>query len=464
MKTKFSLLITLTFIIASYSQITFSGQIVINAPGEADGARSVYSVDLDGDGDNDVLFTSVSATGDKVAWYENIDGLGTFDTLRIISTDVDTPESIFAIDMDGDGDMDVLSSSYNDDKIAWYENTDGLGTFGPQQIIGILNYAYSLYATDIDGDNDIDVLASSVYGNKVVWYENVDGAGTFGIEKFIGTSTPQVYSAHAADLDGDGDNDILSASRSDSEIAWYQNADGLGNFGAQQIITSDLMSANFVSTADLDGDSDMDVVSSSYNDGIIDWYENTDGQGSFGPQNIITTNAIEVNSVFTIDIDNDGDIDLLSASRDPNKIAWYENLDGLGSFGNQQIISTNVYVPKAVFACDIDNDGDIDVLSASIGNGEGDGKIALYLNSTPLSVNENSFSKSKVYPNPVKDILTIDSEIAISTIYVFDSTGELVLNHSGEEKINMTGLNHGLYFIKIVDKNMRIEIKKVIKE
>lgn len=464
MKTKITLFITLTFIINCYSQIIFSEQIVINAPGEADGARSIYSVDIDGDGDNDVLFTSVSSPNHKVAWYENIDGLGTFGPLRIISTNVNTPESIFAIDIDGDGDMDVLSSSYNDDKIAWYENTDGLGTFGSQRIIGNLNYAYSLYATDIDGDNDIDVIASSVFGNIVVWYENIDGAGTFGTQQFIGTSTPQVYSAHATDIDGDGDKDLLSASWSDNKIAWYENTDGLGTFGTQQVITTNTIAANLVYSADLDGDFDMDVISGSYNDGKIAWYENTDGLGTFGTQQVITTNALEINSVFTIDMDNDGDIDILSASRDPNKIAWYENTNGLGSFGTQQIISTAVNVPKSVYACDIDNDGDVDVLSASIGNGTGDGKIALYRNSTPLSVNENSFSNFTVYPNPTNDILNVNSKTNISNIYVFNNLGMLVLQNSGENKINISSLNQGLYFVKIIDEQMKFEIKKVTKK
>jgi len=39
-----------------------------------------------------------------------------------ISTSADNAYSVYAADVDGDGDMDVLSASYNDDKIAWYEN------------------------------------------------------------------------------------------------------------------------------------------------------------------------------------------------------------------------------------------------------------------------------------------------------------------------------------------------------
>eukprot|EP00942_MAST-04A_sp_MAST-4A-sp1_P009781 g9781.t1 len=81
-------------------------------------------------------------------------------------------------------------------------------------------------------------------------------------------------------------------------------------------------------------------------------------------QNIITTQADGANSVFAADIDGDGDIDVLSASSNDDKIAWYENTDGKGTFirTNQNIIDTQLRNPKSVYAVDIDGDGDLDVL------------------------------------------------------------------------------------------------------
>ncbi len=67
--------------------------------------------------------------------------------------------SVYAGDVDGDGDLDVLSASIVDKKIAWYENTDGKGTFGTQRLITTAsNSAFSVYAGDVDGDGDLDVL------------------------------------------------------------------------------------------------------------------------------------------------------------------------------------------------------------------------------------------------------------------------------------------------------------------
>ena len=129
-----------------------------------------------------------------------------------------------AADMDGDGDMDVLSASHEDDKIAWYENTDGQGTFSTQKTITTqADTARSVYAADMDGDGDMDVLSASYTDNKIAWYENTDGQGTFSTQKTITTQADDATSVYAADIDGDGNLDVLSASYNDDKIAWYEN-------------------------------------------------------------------------------------------------------------------------------------------------------------------------------------------------------------------------------------------------
>ncbi|MDE5109856.1 MAG: FG-GAP-like repeat-containing protein, partial [Trichodesmium sp. St7_bin2_1] len=98
--------------------------------------------------------------------------------------------SVFAADVDGDGDVDVLSASVNDDKIALYVN-DGSNKFTEQTISTNADGACSVFAADVDGDGDVDVLSASAIDNK-------------------------------ADVDGDGDVDVLSASAIDNKIALYE--------------------------------------------------------------------------------------------------------------------------------------------------------------------------------------------------------------------------------------------------
>ena len=336
---------------------------------------SVYAVDLDGDSDVDML--SASPGDNKIAWYENVDGAGNVRPQHVITTDAVAAFSVFAADLDGDGDQDVLSASAFDNKIAWYENTDGAGIFGRQLVITeTAQWAQAVFATDLDGDGDVDVLSASGVDDKIAWYENTDGTGTFGPQRVITTEADDARSVFAADLDGDGDIDVLSASRNDNKIAWYENTDGDGSFGPQRVITTNAADAFSVFATDLDGDGDADVLSASPDDDKIAWYENTDGEGTFGPQLVITTDVVAPLSVFAADIDNDGDMDVLSASAGDNMIAWYANTDGTGGFGPQQVITTSAVVAFCVFATDLDGDGDQDVLSAS----RWDNKIAWYEN------------------------------------------------------------------------------------
>lgn len=181
---------------------------------------------------------------------------------------------------------------------------------------------------DLDGDGDIDILSATSADDKVAWYDNTDGRGTFGIQKAISTQADGATSVYAADLDGDGDLDVLSASEDFSHVAWYRNTNGRGVFGRQQMIAALARGAQSVYAADLDGDGDLDVISASYHyrgDDKIAWYENSNGRGTFGAQQVITELALGVQYVYAADVDGDSDVDVLSASSDDAKIAWYEN-------------------------------------------------------------------------------------------------------------------------------------------
>lgn len=218
-----------------------------------------------------VLSTSAA---DKVSWYENTDGLGNFGPEIVISTEADGPLSLYAADLDGDGDIDVLVASTSNGKIVWYENIDGLGSFGPQHVLNSFAFiALSVYAADLDGDGDADVLSASQGDNTVAWYENKLG-GNFGPPIAISTTAGGTQSVFAADLDGDGDNDVLAVATTANSILWFENEDGLGSFGSANVITTQANLATTVHAEDLDGDGDADVLSASFNDNKIAWYEN----------------------------------------------------------------------------------------------------------------------------------------------------------------------------------------------
>ena len=238
---------------------------------------------------------------------------------------------MYAKDLDNDGDMDIMSASANDDKIAWYEN-NGAGdpSFTARTIATTADGAASVFAADIDGDGDQDIISASLNDNTVAWYEN--GLAAFGDPSFSSANITTSFDAAAqiltVDIDNDGDLDVLGAAYADDEIAWFENNGASDpSFTSRTIAmgTSSVNGAWSVYAADMDSDGDIDVLSASVLDNKIAWYENDGASDPSFTANTITTSADGAFSVYAADIDSDGDMDVLSASISDDKIAWYES-------------------------------------------------------------------------------------------------------------------------------------------
>ena len=190
----------------------------------ADEVGAVSAVDLDSDGDNDVL--SAAEFG-HVTWYEN-SGNNAFAPGKNITTSAVGADAVAAADMDGDGDVDVVSNQVQNDLLVWYEN-DGDENFTARTIQSGVGVVKSVFLADFDGANGVDVLSGSTTGS-VRLHLNA-GGGAFAAPRTVGTAD-DVRSVVAEDLDADGDLDVLSASVGDDTVAWYRN-DGDENFAKE---------------------------------------------------------------------------------------------------------------------------------------------------------------------------------------------------------------------------------------
>ena len=421
---------------------------------------SVFLADLDGDMVLDLLTTDATLEG-KISWYKNLDGQGTFGEEQIITLNLTETRFVTAADLDGDNDMDVLATSLVGDIVVWYENIDGLGNFSTQNIITTqVDLPLMAFAADIDNDGDLDVFSASKFDGKLAWYEN-DGDGNFGAQQIISV-TQAAASIFVADLDGDGDGDVISDRSSNGFPCWFENLDGLGTFSNEIEITQDTAGSHYVIVDDLDGDNDIDIINLEFGGDTVSWFENLDGLGNFSAKKIITTDVSGPRLVVTADIDNDDDMDVIYNSQEgatDNRIAWQEN-DGDGNFGPQQIITTDVVAARGLFSGDIDNDSDMDVFYSSIG----DNKIAWQENLTVLGLYDNLEKYFSITPNPAKGIIKIESEYSINELKIYNTLGELILKDSNPtNQIDISKLSTGLLFIHIeTDKGSFV--KKVIKE
>ena len=267
---------------------------------------------------------------------------GNWGPRRVITTDVTYPSFVTTADIDGDEDMEVFSASSN--KLAFYPNL-GDGGFGSQKVISTeLPQPVSLCVVDLDGDALVDVICNGRLGH-LAWFKNL-GGGSFGALQEL-SNDAGIGDVVVADLDNDGDPDVLHVRDYPHQIVWYENQGG-GTFSLQIELAADGRALGLFA-ADLDEDGDlhvlagMDVLNGGHDviGGKIAWYENQGG-GNFGSQQIITTDVLRPWIVSAADIDADGVIDVIGSSGARNESAWYKGLGG-GGFGAEVLITSNAF-------------------------------------------------------------------------------------------------------------------------
>jgi hypothetical protein len=315
----------------------------------------IYGADVDGDGDIDVISSS-DGLGD-IAWWENND---LNFTQHIIENNFPEVFFINVGDVDLDGDPDVLGPSWSGDQLAWWENNDSIFI---KHIIAI-NYesAYSINTYDVDLDGDNDILSTGI--QEVTWWEN-DGNQTF-TEHTISIGYPEISdeghaSIFAADLDNDNDVDIITGTTSDvytGEICCWEN-DGLENFTKNQL-TTNYARVHDLQPIDMDRDGDIDICANSVTQNTNDWFENV-GNLVFIRHKISTVNA--PNSVLPIDLDKDGDFDIIGAAVFADRVSWFENFGNIGFA--EHVVGANFDGASSCSAIDINNDNKIDILGTA---------------------------------------------------------------------------------------------------
>ena len=236
------------------------------------GAYSVHSSDVNGDGFMDVLGAARDA--DDITWWENVDGSGTSWVEHTVDGDFNGAYSVYSSDVNGDGFMDVLGAASEGNKISWWENIDGAGTSWIEHIVDSnCNFASSVFSTDVNGDGYIDVLGAAYTGDEIAWWENVDGSGTNWVEHTVDGGFNGPLSVYSTDVNGDGFIDVLGAASSGNEITWWENVDGSGIDWLKHIVASNIIWASSVYAVDVNGDGFKEVLGAAYLADEIAWWD-----------------------------------------------------------------------------------------------------------------------------------------------------------------------------------------------
>ncbi|MCC5824285.1 MAG: VCBS repeat-containing protein [Phycisphaerales bacterium] len=288
-------------------------------------------------------------------------------TQRIITEQANGVWSVRAGDINGNGRLDLVSAERLDNRVAWYENLGGLNPTFQRRVIPIVAIdARAVHLADMNNNGHLDILVASFGDNTVAWYQNSGSNPPVFTKRTLTTQANGARSVFAADLTGNGYMDVISASENDNTVAWYRNSGGPNPTFTRHVITDQAIGASSVFAADINGNGLIDIVSAARLGFEIAWYENSGGSNPNFTRRVISTTQNRAEFVVAADIDNDGDIDILSASTTAREIVWFSNNGGSVPSFTEYVIDPDIGQPVSLAVADINENGYLDVVAAAL--------------------------------------------------------------------------------------------------
>jgi hypothetical protein len=273
------------------------------------------------------------------------------------------------VDLNGDKRDDLVATSSIANHVAL---NSGDGTFGPSADYG--GGAIMIEAGDFDRDGDMDLALAS----GGIWLMRNLGDGAFAEPVSV---SPDILATRlaAADLDGDGDLDLATCAGGtvDSDRMSILLNQGDGSFGPAVVYPAGGLTPAWVSAADLDGDGDIDVVVGNAKSNSVSVYlNNSEGAFALGQTTVIAPDWLPNGmSLAAADLDQDGDIDLGIANFSSYVLYTMKN-NGDGTFAPAVEVPGGPGLPRWIVAADLNGDGVPDLAttnqpSAHVNNGDG---------------------------------------------------------------------------------------------
>ncbi len=274
-------------------------------------SEEMFITDVDADGDLDII-----NVGEGLRWYENIEDAAGFQRHDVVDGDDVTGKIGFG-DVDGDGLRDLILANTDTDTLSVLTN-EGEAQFGaPVDVPVDLSSVDYVAVADFLGDGRAEIAVSGSYGNTLLLLERADDGGWTSYALDPGTGVEEL---RAADVDGDDAIDLLVGGDEHADV--LINLGG-GVFGSEPVATSDASDVGYqLVAADIDADGDADVVSSRWStENALAWHAN-DG-GSFGPEQTIIDQIDGFAFLDAGDADCDGDDDIIALAAVDDLLAVY---------------------------------------------------------------------------------------------------------------------------------------------
>ncbi|PLX06624.1 MAG: hypothetical protein C0596_14990 [Marinilabiliales bacterium] len=339
-----------------------------NNPGPSMTFTEVYSFELettstdlesiDVNNDNLPEWAYSAAGRDEVGYFINEDAFA-FTNYRL-SSYISVPESLRRVDLDLDGDLDIVAFA-SDETVEWFDaQTDG--TYIQKEIISRIDNPYQLEVYDMNDDGFLDIITASVDDDDfAIWYNDGNQFFTEGLVTWSNTQLDNPSYFSIADLDNDYDMDfvVIAASTSSTRpkgIFWIENLGG-GTFSSPIDIEDGINLMGEVVTFDFDYDGDIDIIVADGPYGATGLRTiRNNGGGSFTSTNTVSFKA---ETLRLGDIDSDGLMDFITRNDDNNDIVWFKN-NGDFTF-TENTITMSEARDVELEICDVGNDGITDI-------------------------------------------------------------------------------------------------------